>query len=130
MPSLNEFGEMPEKQSEQQHLNVRAVHISVGQDAHLAVAQVAQVGRVVRAVRVHANGHRNIVNFGVGKQAVALDLPSVEHFAAQRQHSLVFFIAPHFCAAPRRVALHQKHFVVSNVFAFAIGQLAGQHRHA
>ena len=81
-------------------------------------------------MRVHANSHRNIVNFGVGKQAVALDFPSVEHFAAQGQHGLVFFVAPHFGAAPRGIALHQKHFVVGNVFTFAVGQLAWQHRHA
>ena len=121
---------MPEKQREQQHLNVRAVHIGVGQDAHLAVAKVAQVGRVVWAVRVHAYGHRYIVNFSVGKQAVALDFPSVEHFTAQGQHSLVFFVTPHFGATPRGIALHQKHFVVGNVFAFAVSQLAWQHRHA
>ena len=70
------------------------------------------------------------MNFGVGKQAIAFDLPGVEHFATQRQDGLAFLVAPHFCAATGGVALHQKHFVVRQITALAVGEFAGQHGHA
>ena len=137
---------------------MRAVHVGVTQDADFAVAQAgqnvaptlprfawvaaprggarglgrpgaAQSRRVVGAVRVDANGDRDVVNFVVGKQPVALDFPGVEHLAAQGQDGLAFFVAAHLGAATGRIALDQKHFVVCQVFAFAVGQFAGQDGH-
>ena len=130
MASLDEFREMTEEQRQQQHLDVRAVHVRIAQDADLAVAQATQVGRVVRAMRIDADGDRDIVYFGVGEQPVALHLPRVEHLAAQWQHGLRFLVAAHLGAAAGRVALDQEHLVVQDVLALAIGQLARQHRHA
>jgi hypothetical protein len=127
---FDQFGEVAEEQRQQQHLDVRAVHVGVAQDADLAVAQAAQVGRVVGAVRVDADRHRDVVDFGVGEQAVALDFPGVEHLAAQRQDGLAFLVAAHLGAAAGRIALDQEDFVVRQVLAFAVGQLAGQHGHA
>ena len=130
MAGFDELWEVPEKQRQQQHLDVRAVDVSVAQNTHLAVAQAAHVGCVVGAVRVNTNRHGDVVNLVVGKEPVALDLPRVEHLAAQGQNRLAFFVAAHLGTAASGVALDQKHFVVSQVFALAIGQLAGQHRHA
>ena len=130
MTGFDQLGEMAEEQREQQHLDVRAVDVGVTQDTDLAIAQTAHVGGVVGAMRVHADGHRHVVHLVVGEQTVSLDLPGVEHLAAQRQHGLAFFVAAHLGAATRAVALDQKQFVVGQIAAFAIGQLAGQHRHA
>ena len=129
MAGLDQLGEMPEKQREQQHLNVRAVHIGIRQDANLAVTQATEVGRVERAVWVNPDSYRNVMDLVVGKQPVALHLPGVEHLAAQRQNGLAFFVTPHLGAATGRVALHQKHLVVRQITALAVGQLTGQHRH-
>ena len=115
---------MFKKQREQQHLNVRAVHIRVGQDADLAITQARQVGRVIRTMGIDPNSHGNVMNLGVGKQTVALHLPGVQHLAAQGQNGLAFFIAPHLGAAPGRVTLHQKHLVVVDVAAFTVGEFA------
>ena len=79
---------------------------------------------------IDPDGHRDVVNFIVGKQAIAIDFPSVEYLAAQRQNGLTLFVTAHFGAATRRVAFDQKHFVVCNVFALTICQFAGQYRHA
>ena len=79
---------------------------------------------------IHTDRHGDVVDLVVGEQPVALDLPGVEHLAAQRQDGLAFLVAAHLGAAAGRVALDQKHFVVGDVAAFAIGQLAWQHRHA
>ena len=81
-------------------------------------------------MRINANGHRDVMNFIVGKQAIAIDFPGIEHLAPQRQNGLTLFVTAHFGAATRRVAFDQKHFVVCNVFAFTICQFAGQHRNA
>ena len=70
------------------------------------------------------------MNFVVGKQTVAIDFPRIEHLAAKGQNGLAFFVATHLGAAAGGVALYQKHFVVRNVFAFAIGEFARQHSHA
>ena len=130
MASFNQLGEMPEKQCQQQHLNVRAVNVRIAQNAHLAIAQTSEVRLIVGAMRVYTNGHRDVVNFGIGKQTVALDFPGVKHFAAQWQDRLAFLVAAHFGAAAGGITFNQKHFVVSQIPAFAIGQFAGQHGHA
>uniref|UniRef100_UPI0040483811 ATP-binding protein n=1 Tax=Limnohabitans sp. TaxID=1907725 RepID=UPI0040483811 len=44
------------------------------------------------------------MDFVVGKQAVTIDFPGVEHLATQWQDGLAFFVAAHFGAAPGRVA--------------------------
>ena len=74
---------MPEKQCQQQHLNVGTVNVGVAQDTNLAVAQIAQVRRVLRTVRIDPDSDRDVVDFGVGKQAVPVDLPGIEDLAAQ-----------------------------------------------
>ena len=80
-------------------------------------------------MRIDANGHRDVVNFIVGKQTIAINFPSVKNLAAQRQNGLALFVATHLGAAAGRIALDQKHFVVRYVFTLAIRELAGKHRH-
>mmetsp|Transcript_81331 Transcript_81331/g.225986 ORF Transcript_81331/g.225986 Transcript_81331/m.225986 type:complete len:550 (-) Transcript_81331:503-2152(-) len=130
MAGLDQLGEVAEEQRQQQHLDVRAVDVGITQDADLAVAQAGEVRRVVGAVRVHAQGHRDVVDLVVLEQQVALDLPGIEHLAAQRQDGLGLLVAAHLGAAARRVALHQEDLVVQQVAALAVGQLAGQNGHA
>ena len=50
-------------------------------------------------MRVNANSDCNVMNLGIGKQAVSLDFPRVQHLAAQGQYGLAFFIAAHLGAA-------------------------------
>ena len=129
MAGLDQLGEMPEKQGQQQHLDMRAVDIGVGQDADLAITQAAQVGAVILAMRVDPQGHRNVVDLVVGKQAVALDLPSVQHLATQRQDCLRFLVPAHLGRTAGRIAFDQEDLVVQDVATLAIGQLAGQYCH-
>ncbi len=60
----------------------------------------------------------DVMHFVVFKEKVALDFPGVEHFAAQGQDGLGFFVAAHFGAAAGAVALDQKDFVVGDVCGF------------
>jgi len=111
MAGVDQFGKVFEKQREQQHLDVRAIDIGIAQDANLAVAQSGQIGCVIESMRIDADGHRDVVNFVVGKEAVTLDLPGVQYLAAQRQNRLAFLVAAHLGAASGRVAFDQKHLV-------------------
>ena len=70
------------------------------------------------------------MDFGIAEKLVAVHFKAVEHFAAQGQDGLVTLIARQFGRAARAVAFYQKQFVFADVFAFAVGQFAGQHRHA
>ena len=63
----DELAEMGVEKGEQQHLNVRAVHIGIGKNGDFAVAQAAQIDFIVLAVGVDADGHGNIVDFGVAE---------------------------------------------------------------
>ena len=52
----DEFGEMAVEEGEQQHLDMRAVDVGIGEDGDFAVAQAGEVGAVAFAVRVDADG--------------------------------------------------------------------------
>ena len=129
MAGLDQLGEMAKEQGQQQHLDMRTVDISVGQDADLAVTQAAQVRAVILAMRVDPQGHRDVVDLVIGKQAVTLDLPGIEHLATQRQDCLRFLVPAHLGRTASRIAFDQEDLVVQDVATLAIGQLAGQHRH-
>ena len=129
MAGLYELGEVAEEQCQQQHLNVRAIYVRVAQDADLAVAQSRQIRLVVGSVGIDADGHGNVMDFVVGKQPVAFDFPGVEHLATQRQDGLRLLVAPHLGAAACRIAFDQKDFVVGQVAALTVRQLARQHGH-
>jgi hypothetical protein len=81
-------------------------------------------------VRVDAQRHRDVVDLGVGEEALAVDFPGVLHLAAQRQDGLGVLVAGHLGAAAGGVALDQEELVERDVLGFAIGELARQHRHA
>jgi hypothetical protein len=78
-------------------------------------------------VRVDPKRHGDVVDLVVGKQPVALDLPGVEHLAAQRQHRLRLLVAAHLGTATGAVTLDQEDLIERDVAAFAVGQLARQH---
>ena len=67
VPGIDQLGEVAEEQGEQQHLDVGPVHVGIAQDADFAVAQAGQIGAVVRAVGINANGHRDVMHFIVFK---------------------------------------------------------------
>ena len=120
--------EVLEEEGEQQHLDVRAIDVGVGHHDDAAVAQAGDIDAVdlVNAVRIDADGYRNVVHLVVLEQLVALDFPGVQHLAAQGQHGLGFLVAALLGGAAGRIALDQEDFVAGDVVRFAVGQLAGQ----
>ena len=106
MAVCNQFREVGVEEGEQQHLNVRTIDIGIRQDGDFAVAQAAQIGAIVFAVRIDADGHGNIVDFGVAEKLVAVGFKAVEHFAAQGQNGLGGFVACEFGRAAGGIAFH------------------------
>ena len=60
------------------------------------------------------------------KKLVGVDFEAVEHFAAQGQDGLGGFVAGEFGGAAGGIAFNEEEFVFADVFAFAVGQFAGQ----
>ncbi|MPN30410.1 hypothetical protein SDC9_177881 [bioreactor metagenome] len=82
MAALDQLGEVAEEQRQQQGLDVRAVDVRIRHDHHLAIAQAGQVGVAVGAMRIDPECHGDVVDLGVGEQAIGVDLPGVLHLAA------------------------------------------------
>ena len=66
------------------------------------------------------------MDFGVAEELVGVDFKAVEHFAAQGQDGLCGFIAGKFGGAAGGIAFDEEEFVFADIFAFAVGQFAGQ----
>ncbi len=128
--ALDQAPEVPEEQRQQQNLDVGAVHIGVGQDADLAVAQTAQIDRLLGGVRIDADRDCDVVHLRIGEQPVALDFPGVQHLAAQRKDCLKFLVPPHLGRPARRIPFDQEQLVARQIGGFAVGQLARQHGHS
>ena len=55
-----------------------------------------------------------------------MDFKAVKDFTAQGQDGLCGFVAGELGGATGGIAFDQEEFVFANVFAFAVGQFAGQ----
>ena len=122
---------MTQEQRELQRLDVGAIHVGVRQDDDLVVTQaVEHRSRRVRLVRIDAQRHRDVMHLVVGENFRRVDLESVQHFAAQRQHRLELAVARLLGAAAGRIALDQEDFVLLRRGAGGVGELARQQRDA
>jgi hypothetical protein len=111
-----------QEQRRQQRGDVQAVGVGVGEDDHLAVAQAVDVLHA----RVAADRHRQVVHFGGGEHAGAVDFPGVEDLAAQRQDRLELAVARLLGAAAGGIAFDQEELGAAQVLRNAVGELAGQ----
>lgn len=66
------------------------------------------------------------MDFGVAEELVGVNFKAVEYFTAQRQDGLGGFVACEFGGAAGGIAFNEEEFVFADVFAFAVGQFAGQ----
>ena len=103
---------------------MRTVHVRVGHDVDAVVTHIGKVDIVCRLVRIHADRHRDIVNFIVRKQAVFFNFEGIEHLTAQRQDGLEFLVAALFGGATGGVSLHQKQFGAGGIAGTAVGEFA------
>ena len=79
---------------------------------------------------VYAQGHRDVVDLGVGKKPLLVRLPGIEHLAPKGQDRLEFLVSAHLGRAARRIPLHQEELIALYVGRLTVGELSWQHRHA
>src|SRR3989441_538842 len=113
-----------EEEREEQRPDGGAVHVGVGHQDDLVVAQLREVA-VVRA-DAGAHGRDEQPDFVVGQDLVVARLLRVDDLAAQGQHGLRLAVAALLGRAAGRVALDQEQLAVLRVPLRAVGQLGGQ----
>ena len=103
-----------------------AVHIGVGHDDDLVIAQFFQI-----ELRPDAGAQRldQRTDFTAGQHAVEPGALHVQYLAAQGQDGLVLAVAAILGAAAGGIAFDQEQFRFDRITLLAIGQLAGQARH-
>ena len=103
-----------------------AVHIGVGHDDDLVIAQFFQV-----ELRPDAGAQRldQRADFAAGQHPVKPGALHVQDLAAQGQDGLVLAVAAILGAAASGIAFDQKQFRFHRITLLAIGQLAGQARY-
>ena len=103
---------------------MRAVHVRVGHDDDLGVAELGDV-EIVLADAGAERGDEG-ADFFVAEHLVDARFFDVQDFAAQRQNRLVAAVAALLGRAAGGIALDQEQLAARRIFFLAIGQLAGQ----
>ena len=98
---------------------MRPVHVRVGHDDDLVVAQIVEV-----ELRAHANAERlaEVVDLGIGRQLARGRAQYVEDLALKRQQRLFLAVARALAGAAGAVALDDEKLRALARFAGAIGQ--------
>ncbi|AAF10482.1 conserved hypothetical protein [Deinococcus radiodurans R1 = ATCC 13939 = DSM 20539] len=128
VPLLDDGAHEAEEKGEQQRGDVPAVHVGVGHDHDLVVAQVLEVEAhfLALAVEARADGPDQRADFGVLENLVQLGLFHVQDLAAQGQNRLEAPFASALGRAACRVAFHDEQFGLGGVLRGAVGELTGQ----
>ena len=115
---------MAEEERKQQGADVTSVHVGVGHQDDLAVAQLGGIEIVLADAGAERRDHG--ANFFVAQHLVVTGFLYVEDFALQRQDGLEAAIAALLGGATGGFALDQKQFAAFRLAFGTIGQLAGK----
>ena len=126
VPAVDQRRHVAEEEGEQQRADVGAVHIGVGHDDDLVIAQFFEV-----EFRPDTGAQRldQRTDFTASQHAVEPGALYVQDLAAQGQDGLVLAVAAILGAAAGGIAFDQEQFRFHRITLLAIGQLAGQARH-
>ncbi|MNH17510.1 hypothetical protein D3C79_771870 [compost metagenome] len=115
---------MLDEQCTQQRGNVQTVGVGVGEDADLAVAQLAHVS----GTRINANGYGDVMHLLASQDFTTIDFPGVEDLAAQRQDRLKLFVARLLGRTAGGVTFDQEQLSTHRVLPGTVRQFARQSR--
>ena len=115
---------MAEEESEQQSADVRAVHVGVGHEDDLAVADLGGVEVVFADAAAERGDHG--ADFLVAEHLVVARLLDVEDFALEREDGLEFAVAALLGGAAGAFALDEIKLAAVGIALAAVGQLAGK----
>ena len=122
--AINQLVHVAEEEGQQQRADVRAVHVGIGHDDDLAVAELGRVEIVFADAGAQRRDHG--ADFLVAQHLVVARLLHVQDLALQRQDGLETAVAALFGGAAGRFALHQEQLATLGILLLAIGQFAGQ----
>ena len=122
--ALDQLRHVAEEEGEQQRADVRAVHVGVGHEDDLAVADLGGVEVVLADAAAERGDHG--ADFFVAQHLVVARLLDVEDLALERQDGLEAAIAALLGGAAGALALDQVELAAVGVALAAVGQLAGQ----
>ena len=124
MPVLDHRPHLAEEEGEQQRADMRSVHVRVGHDDDLVVAQLLDVEVVAPDAGAERGDER--ADLLASQHLVEARTLDVEDLAAQRQHRLIFAVAALLGGAAGRIALDDEDLGLGRVALLAVGELAGQ----
>ena len=122
--SLNEFLHVAEEEREQQRANVRAVHVGVGHQDDLAVAQLRNIEIFFANARAQRGNHG--ANFFMAKHLVVARFFHVQDLTLQRKNGLKAAVTSLLGGAARALTLDEIDLAAIGVALGTVGQLAGQ----
>ena len=122
--ALDQLLHVAEEEREQQRADVRAVHVGVGHQDDLAVAQLRDVEIVFADAGAERRDHG--ADFFVAQHLVVAGLLHVEDLSLQRQDGLEAAVASLLGRAACALTLDQVHFAAFGMALGAVGQLARQ----
>jgi hypothetical protein len=124
---LDQFRHLAEEEREQKRADMRAVHVGVGHDDDLVVAQLADVELVPPDPGAERGDERaDLLATEHPVEARAFD---VQDLAAQRQDGLVVARPALLGRAAGAVTLDEEQLGLGRVLFLAIGELAGERGH-
>src|SRR5690606_1060973 len=123
MPAANKLRQLPIEEGDEKRGDMRAVHIGVGHDDDLVVAQIFFAVVVPGA---HAQRKDQITDLLVLRHLGAARAYDVQDLASERKHSLARAVACLLCRAAGAVTLNDEDFGAICCRLRAIGELAGQ----
>ena len=122
--ALDQLLHVAEEERQQQRADVRAVHVGVGHQDDLAVAQLGSIEVVLADARAQRRDHG--ANFFVAQHLVVARLLDVQDLALQRQDRLEPPVAALLGGAACALTLDQVHLAAVGIALRAVGQLARQ----
>ena len=119
VPALDEFLHVAEEESEDKGRYMAAVHIGIGHDYYLVVAQFFHIQglAVVGRADCYSQGRIDVADFLAFESAVLHGFFHVQDFTAKGQDGLRVPVPSQFRGAACRVPLHEKQFAFGRVLA-------------
>jgi hypothetical protein len=123
VPGIDELGELTEEEGQEQRADVGSVHVRVGHDDELVIAQLGDVEIVL-----HARPERGdeVADLFVAQDLVDARLLDVQDLAPDRHDRLEAAIAPLLRGAPGRIALDDEQLAVLGVVPRTVCQFSRQ----
>jgi len=124
MAPFDQFRHHSEEKGQQQRANVSSIHIGIGHDDGLVIAEPVRVVLVLSDPGTQGRNHGS--NFLVLEHLIETRFFYIEDLAAQRQDRLKFAVAPLLGGPSGRIPLDDEDLTLCRVPFLAVRQLSGQ----